>query len=150
MRNEASVVIGCPIDEVFRLTNQHVADWSLVVTESRTTSESAEGVGTTFHLVTEENGRRMEFEGVVTRYEPPRYSAVRLHGPMFDIDAEYLFTEVPEGTEVTQRSLVTGKGFFRIFLRVVGCLFSRSGRKAQLRELNSLKNFCESRHAAAR
>ena len=33
MRNEVSIEIDRPIDEVFQLTNDHVAEWSIIVVE---------------------------------------------------------------------------------------------------------------------
>ena len=38
--------------------------------------EDKNGVGTTFRCVTEERGRRMVFQGVVTLWEPPTKSAI--------------------------------------------------------------------------
>ena len=56
MRNAASVEIDRPIDDVFRLTNDHVAQWSIIVVEDEILDKKPEGVGTTFRTVTEENG----------------------------------------------------------------------------------------------
>jgi hypothetical protein len=63
MRNEVSVEIDRPIDEVFRLTNDHVAEWSIIVVEDEIIDKKPEGVGTTFRTVTEDHGKRMEFQG---------------------------------------------------------------------------------------
>ena len=54
MRNEVSVEIDRPIDDVFRLTIEHVADWSIIVVEDEVLDEQPECVGTTFRTVTEE------------------------------------------------------------------------------------------------
>ncbi len=67
MRNKGSVEIARPIGEVFRLTSDHVAEWSTVVIEDEVLEEKPGGVGTTFRTVTEENGKRMEFKGGVSR-----------------------------------------------------------------------------------
>lgn len=73
--------------------------------------EKPEGVGSTFRVTTEEKGRRMEFEGLVTRHEPPTAHAVFMTGSQFDIEAQYLFEDLGGRTRVTRRSEVHGKGF---------------------------------------
>jgi carbon monoxide dehydrogenase subunit G len=143
MRNEGSVEIDRPIDEVFRLANDEVAEWSIVVVEDQVIEKKPEGVGTTFRTVTEENGKRMEFEGVVTQYDPPHASAVRMTGKMFDMDVDYTFEDLAGRTRVTQRSNVTGKGLVKVFLTLFGWLMNKSSCKALEKELNSLKEYCE-------
>lgn len=148
MQNEASVEIDRPSDEVFRLTNNHVAEWSIVVVENEVLDEKPEGVGTTFRTVTEDHGKRMEFQGVVTRHDPPHASAIRMTGDAFDIEAEYTFEDISGRTRVTQKSTVTGKGFFKVFMALFGWLMDKSSCKALEKELDSLKRFCEREPAA--
>ncbi len=143
MRNEGSVEIDRPIDDVFRLTNDHVAEWSIIVVENEVLDEKPEGVGTTFRTVTEDHGKRMVFQGVVTRHDPPHASAVQLTGDMFDIETEFTFEDISGRTRVTQRANVTGKGFFKLFMFLFGWLMNKSSCKALENELNSLKRFCE-------
>jgi len=143
MRHQASVEIDRPIDEVFQLTNDHVAEWSTVVVEEEVIGKKPEGVGTTFRTVTEDHGRRMEFDGVVTQYDPPRASAVRLTGDTFDIVAEYTFDDLDGRTRVTQQSSVNGKGLFKVFLVLCGWMMKKSSCRALEKELLGLKAFCE-------
>lgn len=149
MQSEGSVEIDRPIEEVFRLTNDHVADWSIIVVEDEVLDEKPKGVGTAFRTVTEEKGKRMEFQGLITRYDPPDASAIRLTGDMFDIEADYTFEDLGGRTRVTQKSNVTGKGFFRVVLFLCGWLMTKSSCKATQNELNSLKRFCEEQPAPA-
>jgi uncharacterized protein YndB with AHSA1/START domain len=145
MRSECRVEIDRPIDEVFRLTNEHFAEWSIIVVEDEVINQAPEGGGggTTFRTVTEERGKQMVFQGVVTRHEPPYVNTAQLTGNMFDIEVEYTFEDVAGRTRVTQRSNVTGKGFFKVFLFLFGWLMNNSNCKASEKELNSLKTFCE-------
>ncbi len=143
MKSIGSIEIDRPIDEVFRLTNDHVADWSIIVVEEEILEEKPAGVGTTFRTVTEENGKRMEFQGIVTRHEPPRLNAIHLTGDFFDLDVEYTFEDLSGRTRVTQRSSVAGKGFFKIMLLLTGWLMKKSSCRALAKELDSLKTFCE-------
>ena len=145
MKQSASVEIDCPIDDVFRLTNDHVAEWSIIVVEDEVIEQKPDGVGTTFRTVTEERGRRMEFDGIVTRHEPPNLSAVHLTGKMFDIDTEYRFEDLSGRTRVTQFADVTGKGvLFKLMMFIMGPLMHKSHCEASHNELESLKRFCES------
>lgn len=143
MQNEASVEIDRPIEDVFRLTNNHVAEWSIVVVEDDVIDRTPNGLGTTFRTVTEENGKRMEFQGVVTHYEPPYASAVRLTGDMFDIDAAYSFEDLRGRTRVTQMSIVHGKGVLKVIFALFGWLMKKASCDATNNELLSLKKFCE-------
>lgn len=144
MRNEVSVEIDRPIDDVFRLTNNHVAEWSIVV-EDEVLEEQPAGVGTTFRTVTEDHGKRMEFQGVITRYDPPYASAIRLTNDMLDIETEFTFEDLSGRTRVTQTANVSGKGFYKLLMFLFGWLMNKSSCKSSEDELNSLKRFCEDR-----
>jgi len=78
MQTELSIEIDRPIAEVFDYTNNNITEWSITVVAVEILDEKPEGVGTTFRCVTEDKGRRMDFDGVTTRYEPPTASAVYL------------------------------------------------------------------------
>lgn len=138
MHSIASIEIDRPIDEVFTYTNDKVAEWSLTVVEDEVI-DNKDGVGTTFRCVTEEKGRRMEFLGVITLWEPPTKSAISLTGKMFDIDAEYRFEDLNGRTRVTQESTVKGKGFVRIVFFLFGWLMTRQNCKVVNDELDNLK-----------
>ncbi len=144
MTMKASVLINCPIEMVFERTNNHVTEWSSIVKEEEMLHSTPERVGSTFRTVTTEHGREMTFDGIVTSYAPPNSSGIRMEGAAFSLTADYEFEEVPEGTRVTQTSTVTGKGFFRILIPVMGLLMRNSSRQALQEELNQLKIFCES------
>lgn len=143
MHQEASVEIDRPIEEVFRLTTEHVPDWSDVVVAEEMLDEKPAGVGTTFRTITQDHGKQMVFQGVVTKYDPPRASTVRLTGDMFDIEAEYTFEDLAGRTRVTQRSTVSGKGFTKVVFALFGWMMRKSSCKALEKELAGLKRFCE-------
>lgn len=140
-----SVEIDRPIGEVFDYTIKNVAEWSTIVVMDEATGEKLEGVGSTFRVTTEEHGRRMEFEGVVTRHEPPTAHAVLMKGRQFDIEAEYLFEDLGGRTRVTQRSRVHGKGLIKVMFVLLGWLMKSSSRAALEKELGNLKRLAESR-----
>src|SRR5262245_10943732 len=85
MQTTMSVEIDRPSYQVFDYTIHNVAEWSSIVVKDEVIDEKPEGVGSTFRVTTEEKGRRMEFDGLVTRHEPPTVHAVLLTGKQFDI-----------------------------------------------------------------
>lgn len=131
---------------MFEYSLNNVVEWSLTCVEDEVLEErNSGGVGTRFRIVTEESGRRMPFEGVVTRHEPPRESAIQLVGQHLDIDVLYLFEDLGGRTRVTQRSIVAGKGFVKVIFTLFGWAMKGAGCKAQQNELLSLKRHCEQR-----
>ena len=143
MRNEASVEVDRPIEEVFRIAVERMSEWSTVVVEDEVLEEKPDRVGTTFRLVTEDHGKRMEFQGVVTRYEPPHVSAVRMTNEMLDIETEFSFTDLSGRTRVHQTANVNGKGFWNLLMIVFGWLTHKSACESSQNELEQLKKFCE-------
>lgn len=152
MKAEASVDISRPIEEVFEFTNEHVVEWSITVVEDTVIEETPGQVGTTFKCVTKSEGRLMEFHGTVTRWEPPKLSAIELVGGAFDIHAEYTFDEIPDGTRVTQKSVISPHGIMKIVfacMSVVGWLTGRSACGEVENELENLKGILEKRNNVA-
>jgi hypothetical protein len=145
MRTELSVEIDRPIEEVFDKTFDCVPAWSIIVVEDEPIEEKPEVIGSTFRTVTEENGRRMEFIGTVLEHERPRRSRIGLTHKAFDLDVTYLFEPTSTGTRVTQHSEALPNGLFmKLMFGVMGRFMRKSSCDAQLKELNSLKAFCES------
>lgn len=147
MESQASVEIDVPIDQVFDWTNNHVADWSQVVEEDHILEETPERVGTKFRTVTGDRGQQMVFEGVVTRWEPPFVSAVEMIGKSFDIEAAYMFEDLGGRTRVTQKSIVTGKGLFKLIFWLAGSVMSKGACEAAMKEMRNLKRYCENRYS---
>ena len=144
MESKLSIEIDRPIAQVFELTNKDVTAWSITCVEDEILNETPEVVGTTFRIVTEDRGKRMEFQGVVTKHNPPTESAVQMTGEHFDIEAHYLFEDLGDRTRVTQHSHAHGKGFLKVFFFLFGWAMKKSSCKAQEAELASLKAYCES------
>ena len=143
MGSRASVIIQRPIDEVFRLTTEHVPEWSNVVAEDEIIEDKG-GVGTTFRTVTADRGRRMQFQGIITEHEPPNKTSIHMVGDQFDIQVKYKFTDLgAEGTRVLQGPKVSGKGMAGFFFKFFGWLMRSASCQAAQREMDSLKAFCE-------
>lgn len=149
MENIASIEINRPINEVFELTTRNVAEWSIVVVSDEVVKEKPEGVGTTFLTVTEDHGKQMTLQGVVTKEERPFVHAVHMTCDMFDIDSEFTFEDLSGRTRVTQRASVSFKGFLRVFMFLFGWMMKKGQCKASQAELESLKRYCEAGAGAA-
>ena len=148
MHTQGSVEIDRPIDEVYWLTVDNVAEWSKIVVEDETLVQTPEMIGSTFRTVTFDRGQRMEFEGTITKFEPPKIHAVEMTGKMFDLEVEYLFEDLGSRTRVTQNSIVHPKGGMKIFFALLGWAMKKSSCDAIQKELEGLKRFCENADAA--
>ena len=143
MQSTTSVVVDRPLAEVFLYTNERVAEWSKTVTRIEPLGAKEHGVGARSRVHTEDAGREMEFDCVVTVWDPPNASAVEMTGKQFDITAHYTFVDLGDRTEVTQRSTVRGKGAFRALFFLLGWLMKKQACRAQESELENLKRLLE-------
>lgn len=145
LKTVGSVEIDRPIEKVFYYTNENVAEWSLTVVEDEPLERKNDGgVGSTFRCVTEDQGRRMEFLGEVTKWEPPALSEVLLIGKQFNIEAEYQFEDLGGRTRVTQTSFVKPNGIvMNVMFLVMSPFMKKSSCDAVQKELDSLKVHAE-------
>ncbi len=143
MEAQLSVEIDRPIEQVFDYTLNNVTEWSKTCVEEEIIEETPGHIGTTFRMVTEDRGKRMNFDGIVTQYERPYSSTSVMTGKQFDIGVNYSFKDLSGRTRVTLRSVVKGKGAFRILLFCLGWAARSANCKAQEIELLSLKEKCE-------
>lgn len=149
MQSEASVEINRPIGEVFEFTNDHVVEWSLTVVEDTVINETPDRVGTTFKCVTQSRGQRLEFQGEVTRWQRPHVSAIKLVGDSFDIEAAYFFEATADGTRVTQKAVISPKGFLKVVFFLCGWMMGKATCDEAQKELDNLKRMLESRDDAS-
>lgn len=149
MQTEISVEIDAPIAQVFDFSINNLTEWSTLIVDDTVINETPEVVGSTFRIVTEERGRRMEFEGVVTHHDPPNAQSVFLKNDMFDLDVEYRFEDLGGRTRLTQGSTVHAKGFLKVMFSLFGWAMKKSGRESGVSELNNLKRILEERDRVA-
>ncbi len=145
MESRATVEICREPEAVFDFTTQHICEWSTIVVSDEVISERPGGVGTTFRSITEDRGRRMEFEGEVTRHTPPTMHSVVMRGKQFDMAVDYIFERLDGRTKVTQIADIQPKGGMRIFFFLFGWMMKRSGCDAAQKELENLKRLLEER-----
>jgi len=144
MKYEVSVVIDSPIELVFDLATNQTPQWSKVVVEDEVIHETEDGgVGTVLRIVTEDRGRRMEFEGEVTHFDPPHASAIRMVNNMLVIESAFRLEDLSGSTRITQLAMVKGRGLFRPVMWLMGIVASKASCKASEDELRRLKKYCE-------
>ena len=136
---EVSTVINRPVDEVFAFLSdlENNLRWRASQIEARKTSEGPIGVGTTYRMVNNVLGRRIEGEGVVTEYEPSRsFTSVSRSGYL-PLEAQRIFEPVEGGTRVTFVLRAEPAGFFKIAEPLVAAMARRriESEAANLKDL---------------
>jgi carbon monoxide dehydrogenase subunit G len=138
---EVSVVINRPLEEVFaflsRLENN--MKWRTGMIAAEQASAGPVGVGTTYRLVNEVLGRRIEGEAEVTEYvSNSSYATVNRSG--LPIETRRSFEPVPGGTRVT----FAVKADLGRFSRPIGPLVSAIGRRRLRSDALKVKQLIES------
>src|SRR5512133_3018254 len=105
IKEEQSIVIARPIDEVFAFVadQMNAPRWQQGLLEVRRTSETPLGIGTKHTFVRKFMGRRLEATNEYVEYELNRKVALRsTSGPMA-FEGSYLTEPADGGTRVTSR-----------------------------------------------
>ena len=143
METRVAVEISRVPEAVFDFTTQHVAEWSEIVVSDEIITEVPGGVGTTFRTTVEDRGRRMQFDGEITKHTPPTAHSVSLKGMQFDMQVDYTFDDLSGRTRVIQVSVVQPKGVLKLFFFLFGWMMKRSGCDAAQKQLDNLKRLLE-------
>ena len=141
IREELSVVIDRPIEEVFAFATEPENEplWQSTSLETEQTSGGPVGVGTTFRNTSKFLGRRIDSTYEVTGNEPPRRRCVRVTSGPIPGSGCYLFEPAEGGTRFTQRFEAEIGGFFRLAEPLVG----RAIRRQMEADMATLKDLLE-------
>ena len=115
------------------------ASWDPGVASARQSSEGDVGVGTTFDLVANFNGRQLPLTYEVIAFDPPRRVVLRAETNMVVSLDEITFSANGEGTDVTYDADLRTRGWFKVVAPVVALMFKGIGDRARAglqRELN--------------
>ena len=114
IRSESSVAIAKPGAQVFAFVEDHskASTWLESCIELRQTSPGPKQTGATMHYVYREGSGKKEMDGTVTAYAKDRQLAMRFADSKFEVQIEFLFSSVAEGTLVTHSIMIEVKGFF--------------------------------------
>jgi uncharacterized protein YndB with AHSA1/START domain len=113
---EVSFVINRPVEEVFAFLSdlENNMKWRPGQVEATKTSTGPIGVGTTYRMVNNALGRRLEGEAEVTEYEPNRkFTSIGKSGFM-PIVAQRIFEPIEGGTRVTFIATAEPHGFIEL------------------------------------
>jgi uncharacterized protein YndB with AHSA1/START domain len=141
IREELSVVINRPIEEVFAFATEPENEplWQSTSLETEQTSEGSVGVGTTFRNTSKFLGRRIDSTYEVTENEPPRRQCLRITSGPIPGSGCYLFEPAEGGTRFTQTFEAEIGGFFKLAEPLVG----RAIRRQMDADMATLKDLLE-------
>lgn len=145
MKQTHHIDIQAPPEKVFRVLDdpEKIIEWSAGVVENENLTETEGKVGSTFRQVYEERGRRMEFQGVVTRYEQDHAIGVHLEGSGFNLDVDYSLQPIESGTRLVQDSEVHFKGLWKVMAFVMTPFMKKAGCKQLEEDFGRLKAMAE-------
>jgi uncharacterized protein YndB with AHSA1/START domain len=141
---ETTTVIKRPPGDVFAFLSdpRNTPKWTPSLKEVR--AEGPMRVGARGRDVLVFLGRRLVLDWEITEYTPGRRYAFRYEGPLSG-DIVYLFEPVGEGTRVTCRADVRGRGW----LRLLTPLMAMEGKKEDAANFARLKALLEAAGPAA-
>jgi len=146
MKNTFSLEIAATPERVFSLLNdsESLKQWVPNLIENETVTETEERVGSTFHQVYLENGRRMEMDGRVTGFEQDNYLACEIKGKAFDLIVDYSLQELNGRTKLTQNSEVKFNSLpLRILSTVMKPFIRKTSEKQMAAQFGKLKELAE-------
>jgi len=140
---ELSVVIKRPVEEVFAFLSdlENNLKWRSSQIEVQKTSTGPIGVGTTYRMVNNVLGHRLETEAEVTEYEPNRkFTSIDKSGN-FPLVAQRFFEPVKGGTRVRLVLKAEPGGFVKLAEPLVASM----GKRRFETDVANLKDLMEAR-----
>jgi len=124
-------------------TPERAMMWQTSVSKTEILHETPNMIGTTFREVVEENGRRVEMNGVVTDYRKDQVLAMHLDSKYNNVDVEYRLEEIGGRTRLTMISNIRLRSFLRVLSIILWPAFKKKLLGQLNREYASLKELCE-------
>ena len=124
-------------------TPERAMMWQTSVSKTEILHETPDMIGTTFREIVEENGRRVEMNGVVTDYRKDQVLAMHLDSKYNNVDVEYRLEEIGGRTRLTMISNIRLRSFLRVFSIILWPAFKKKLLGQLNREYASLKELCE-------
>jgi uncharacterized membrane protein len=121
MKIETSVVINCPIEEVFVYSTdpENTPEWQTGLLESRVTSAGPIGVGSTIRDVRVFMGRQAVSMVQVVVYEPNKEFTLKVESGEIRFKARHLYESTGDGTKVIFLAEGRPNGFFKHAARLI-------------------------------
>jgi len=124
-------------------TPERAMMWQTSVSKTEILHETPDMIGTTFREIVEENGRRVEMNGVVTDYRKDQVLAMHLDSKYNNVDVEYRLEEIGGRTRLTMISNIRLRSFLRVFSIILWPAFKKKLLRQLNREYARLKELCE-------
>jgi uncharacterized membrane protein len=139
---EVTFVVNRPVEEVFAFLSdfENNLKWRASQVEVEKTSSGPIGVGTTYRLVNNVLGRRVELGATVVEYEPPWRFVSMDEGPI-PVRAQRLFESVGGGTRVSLKIEADLSGFLKVAEPLLAPILKRRIEA----DSNQAKRFLEER-----
>ena len=137
---QVSIVINRPLEDVFGFLGdlENNLKWRSGMIEAKKISAGPIGVGTTYRMINNFFGRRVEGEAVVTEYELNRKFAT-MNKSGLQIETQRMFEPVDGGTRVTFSVRTELGGLFKL----VEPLMARIGKRRLEADAVMVKNLIE-------
>jgi len=141
LKIETSTVINRPVEDVFAVASnpEGYVKWSPGLVEVKRISEGPVGVGTTWRLVRQALGQRLEGDLKLTEYDLNRKFTLDSKSRPFPGKARWTFNAVDGGTRVSVLIQAEPGGFFKLAEPVLGSFTKRTNET----ELANLKDLME-------
>lgn len=115
-------------------------EWDPGVISGRRLDDTAIGVGSSFQIVAEFNGRPFDLTYNVTAFESPTKITLRAETPLIVSDDTITVTPTTTGCDVTYDAVLAPRGWLRLVAPLVSRTFQKVGDRARdslTRVLNS-------------
>ena len=146
IKNEKSIVIQRPIEEVFAYVSdlQNGPQWQSALLEARRTTEGPLGIGTKFTSVRKFMSQKMEASIEFVAYEPNHKFAIKSTSGSTPFEQSFLFESTAEGTRLTTILELQTSGL----MGLADPLISNSLRREMDASFGDLKDLLESQVTA--
>lgn len=151
MKTSKTTIIDAPPKIVFPWLEDkdRLTQWVPNIVEDEAINETPDKVGSTFRQVFLERDKRMEMVGEITAYTENERMRVYMSGDMFNLDVDYsLKASSSAQTELTQDSVITFKGLFKLFTPLMLLMSKLSKTDPQAEAHAKLKALAEAEYQA--
>ena len=147
IRNEKSIIIDRPIEEVFAYVGdlRNGLQWQSNLLDVRRTTEGPLGIGTQYTAVRKLMGRKMQYTVEFVAYEPNKTLTFRSTSSSMPMETSHRFESAAGGTRLTIVIEMHPGGF----MGLAEPLLAANLRRWMEDNLGTLKDLLESRELAA-
>jgi uncharacterized membrane protein len=141
---QSSEFINRPVEDVFAFISdkENLPQWASDILSVKLTSDGPKAVGTTFLIVAQAPGQKVETQYTYTTYEKNKTFGGRgVAEPMMVFNDYYQFEPRDQGTHVTLRLEISPRGLFRLLQPVMRLMIGKTTHA----ELAKAKKVLESR-----